>query len=155
MAIYCDIVEPGNDLNVALQKLSSEFAAMYGECWEKEKKAHYKKAYSPNIGAIARMWFEKTMKLFFAYDSQTNKPVGYMIGLVFRPLPYESTVFRIEDCYGSPEAKQALYAYMKQAVRFLGVDEMWVTDAPNLIPDLSDTSWRRDGEFIMHRYIKG
>ena len=156
MNIYCDIFEPTSDANASLEQLAEKFSGLYGEAWDKDKRAYYSRPFEPNIPAFARMWLDKTLKLFMAYDRDTGKSVGYLVGMVFRPLPYQASVFQIEDWYhgGNLIVGSALFDYMKQALRFLGCDEIWITDLPGRLPDLVDATWKQHNTFTMHRYVK-
>lgn len=157
MNIYCDIFEPSNDANESLERLAKEFSGLYGKAWDKDKRGHYEgRKFDPNIPAIARMWLDKSLKIFMAYDRDTNTPVGYLMGIVFRPLPYQANVFQIDDWFhdGNIAVGAALFDYAKQAMRFIGCDEIWITDFASRIPDLTDGSWGLGNEFVMMRYIK-
>lgn len=150
MSIRVELFEPSGDVDKSLQDLAQTFAPLYGKAWVKDKQEHYEgKAFDPNIAALARMWLDKVYKIFIAYDGQ--EAVGYLTGTVFRPLPYQASVFQIDDWFG-PESD--LIDYMKTAIRFIGCDEIWVTDLPDRVPNLGDSRWKTGGTFTMKRWVK-
>lgn len=101
------------------------------------------------------MWYAKTLKIFIAYDER-HEPVGYLIGMVFRPLPYEASVFKVEDWYtrGDTRLEEALFAHAAQAIRYIGCDELWVADdAGDRIPPVP-VAWVEENKFTLRRYKK-
>lgn len=154
MAAFIDILEPVADPSKAVQDLQDAIADLYLEAWEKDLRPTYGKPFSLNIDAFVSMWFDKGLKLFMAYDEQ-RKPVGFLIGMVFRPMPYQASVFQVEAWYardGEATVKQ-LFDYAVNAVRFIGCDEIWITDDPSKTPPALG-SWKIKNEFTMHRYVR-
>ena len=123
-----DILEPDKDINIALDDLTREFAPLYTASWVNEKQRIYGKPFDMNVQTFAQLWFTKALKIFMAWDEH-DKPVGYLIGIPFRPL-----------------------AYMENAVRFMGCDEVWISlgeheHAPNL-----SIRWREASRTTQIRY---
>ena len=157
MAMYCDIFEPSGDVNESLERLSKVFAPLYGRAWEEDKKATYEgKPFDPSIPTIARMWLDKALKIFIVYDGPMGKPIGFLMGAVFRPMPYQANVFQIDDWYtgGDPVMQDILFGHVKQAIRYIGCDEIWMTDNIGRVPDMSDTTWKLSNEFSMKRFTR-
>ena len=63
-----DILEPDDDINIAVDNLGNEIGKLYAESWREDKEPHYKKPFSLNVAAFAQMWYAKTLKIFIAYD---------------------------------------------------------------------------------------
>ena len=148
-----DILEPDSDINVALDDLTREFAPLYTASWVNEKQRIYGKPFDMNVQTFAQLWFTKALKIFMAWDAN-GKPVGYLIGIPFRPLAYNSHVFQIEDWYagGDRLCEAELFRYMETAVRFMGCDEVWISlgeqeQAPNL-----SIRWREASRTTQIRY---
>lgn len=150
-----DILEPDDDINIAVDNLGNEIGKLYAESWREDKEPHYKKPFSLNVAAFAQMWYAKTLKIFIAYDER-HEPVGYLIGMVFRPLPYEASIFKVEDWYtrGDTRLEEALFAHAAQAIRYIGCDELWVADdAGDRIPPVP-VAWVEENKFTLRRYKK-
>lgn len=149
-----DLLEPSTDLNEALDTLTTAFAPLYTDSWVKEK-APLKgnPPFDMNVNTFVNMWFSKAMKIVMAYEDGT--PVGYLMGMVFRPLPYRATVFQVEDWYASKDRTQVigeLFHYTQNALRFIGVDELWVSHGPNeWVPPLAG-GWAKTGSTITDCY---
>lgn len=151
--ITYDIFEPDSDYNKALDNLSEQVGSLYAESWAKDKQETYGKPFNMNIAAFAQMWFNHSLKLLVAKDG--DSVVGFLVGMVFRPLPYDAMVFQVEDWYSSvPEAEKGLFEYMEKAIRFIGCDEIWIADkADRDVPVGSDT-WKEANRFLFRRYTR-
>ena len=150
-----DILEPTSNLDESLDKLGRIVGPLYQESWDKTKSTTYGGApFNLNINAFANMWFAKALKIFVAYDADRN-PVGFLLGMTFRPLPYESSVFRVEDWYtkGDADIEKQLFEYVSQAVRFIGCDEFWVADGVDRVPAMP-AAWKHQNTFPLRRYVK-
>lgn len=149
-----DILEPDSDVNVAVEKLGSVIGRLYQESWHTDKEPLYQKPFSLNAEVFARMWFSKALKIFIAYDEK-HEAVGYLLGLVFRPLPYEASVFQVEDWFtrGNIELERQLFDHATQAIRYIGCDEIWVSDHADRVPHVSSV-WKQRGSFTFRRYLK-
>lgn len=157
MDVYCDILEPEGEPTQALEKLTGVLPDMHARAWAKDKQQYYpNRAYSPNIQALSQMWLDRVMKVFVAYDRTTNQPVGFLMGIVFRPIPYQASVFQIEDWFsdGDKEVENTLFKYMKDALRFLGCNEIWLSGVQGDTPDIMDSKWKKSNIFIVERYEK-
>lgn len=152
---HYDILEPDSDLTIAVDNLQHELGALYKESWDTDKRAAYgDKPFALNIEAFARMWFTKSLKIFMAYDER-NDPIGFLVGIVFRPLPYEATVFQVEDWFtrGNKEVERGLFQHVTNAIRYIGCDEIWASDKANRDADFG-TNWKNANSFTLNRYIR-
>lgn len=157
MKVTYDILEPMPDLNASLDLLTGVFAPIYTENWVQNKAAEYgSPAFDMNVNVFANMWFSKAMRIFMAYGDN-GKAAGYLIGVSFRPLTHQASIFQVEDWYArdySEEVVKGLFEYMQTALRFIGVDELWVSHRQHTqVPPL-DNIWRRQGATIIDRYVK-
>lgn len=150
-----DILEADKDLNKALDQLGENLAELYRDCWDETKKTTYdNKPFDLHIEAFARLWLNKVMKIFMAYDDK-RKPVGFLIGMVFRPLPYNASVFQIEDWFtrGDKDMEHALFNHVGMALKHIGCDEVWINDGGPKDPPLGSL-WVERRSFNIRRYTR-
>lgn len=125
-----DILEPTDDRDASLSRLVAELAPLYSESWYKDKAERMgNPPYDMNVGVFVNMWFSKIMKIFIAYDD-ADKPVGYLLGLAFRPLTHNRQIFQIEDWYMKKGNETGIFDYVYNALKFMGVDQIQVSHAP-------------------------
>lgn len=153
-----DLLEPGHDLNAALDELTSTFAPLYTESFIKEKAPKKgNPAFDMNVNAFAQMWFSKVMRIFMAYDGK-GEPCGYLLGMMFRPLTHQASIFQIEDWYAKGEDARhistELFDYARKACKFMGIDELWVSHGKDEWYPALLHEWKPDGETVITRYIK-
>ncbi|MBD5584550.1 MAG: hypothetical protein HDQ88_05665 [Clostridia bacterium] len=150
-----ELLEPARNLDEALDTLTKVFAPLYTQSWVKEKAAAHEDApFDMNVGVFANMWFSKALKLIIAYDGE--HPVGYLMGMVFRPLPYQAQVFQIEDWYadGKQDVADGLFNYAREAAKFLGTDEIWVSHSEKELYPLLGGDWQITGKTVIDRYVR-
>lgn len=152
-----DILEPLSDLNASLDLLTGVFAPIYTENWAQNKaQAYGNPPFDMNVNVFAHMWFSKVMRIFVVYGDN-GKVAGYILGMVFRPLTHQASIFQVEDWYARNkdyEVVRGLFEYMQEALRFIGIDELWIShDQHEALPPL-DSMWRRRGSAIIDRYVK-
>lgn len=143
-----DLLEPPADLNEALDTLTRVFAPLYTKSWAEEKAARKgNPPFDMNVNVLVSMWFSKALKIIMAYDDD-GSPAGYLMGMVFRPLPYRATVFQVEDWYAQTlraETITGLFDYLQNALRFIGADELWVSHGEGeWVPPLA--AWKKTGK---------
>lgn len=158
MEYYADILEPSKDLNTAVDQLGTKIGDLYREAWDKHMKANYNdKPFSLNATVFVNMWLSGIIKLFMVYNKADNTPVGFLVGMTFRPMPYEANVFQIEDWYVRDEhrdAERVLLDHVVNAVRYMSCDEIWApNDNSGNAPSLG-SKWKKANTFGRHRYIK-
>lgn len=154
MAIRYDLLEPQKDLNAALDELTSKFAPLYTENWVKHKAAlHGNPPFNMNVNVFTQMWLSKAMRIFMAYED--DEPVGYLLAMVFRPLPYQANVLQVEDWFAyTADSEAGLFNYMQSVLRFMGIDELWISrNSTKLVPRL-EHNWHLQGTTVIDRYIK-
>lgn len=159
MSYYVDILEPDKDLNKAVDQLANTLGVLYRRSWDEDKRAAYNdKPFNLNIGAFTQMWTMGTIKIFVAYKRSDNKPIGFLVGMTFRPLPYDANVFQIEDWFVDKdcreEAEPMLFSHAVQAVRYIGCNEIWSSaNTEGRAPELP--GWKVANCFNRYRYMKG
>ena len=153
MSYKYDLLEPATDRNKAIDDLTAAIGTLYAESWNRDKEAEYKRPFALNIAAFTNLWFGGALKLFMAYDD--DKPIGFLVGMVFRPLPYEASVFQVEDWYsaGISEVEQGLFDCAVNAIRFIGCSEIWVADKIDRNPKAMN-GWKETNTFQYHRFTK-
>lgn len=150
-----DLLEPSDNADDSLKKLTDIFAPLYTASWVAEKAALYgNPPYSMNVGAFAALWMGKSMKIFIGYRDM--RPAGYIIGILFRPFTHQRNVFQIDDWFApdDPELLQGLFNYMQDAARFMGVDEIHISKGPgNALPPMRSI-WKVDRSITTVHYVK-
>lgn len=152
-----DTLDPLRDLNASLDILTTTFAPLYTECWVKDKApSRGNPPFDMNVNVFAHMWFSRAMRIFMAYDD-AGQATGYLMGMVFRPLTHQATIFQIEDWYAKERDQtvvDGLFDFMQTVIKFMGVDELWISHSSHeIIPPLRD-GWRQRGATIIDRYVK-
>lgn len=149
-----DILEPGADINASIDNLSNTIGVLYAESWATDKEPDYKKPFNLNFAAFVQMWLNSSLKLFVAREG--NEIKGYLIGMVFRPLPYDASVFQIEDWYAKGDAaiEQGLFDFAINALRFIGCDEILIADRADRKPLIRSVGWKESNTYLYHRFIK-
>ena len=153
--ITADILEPpAGDPGQALDDMGRAVAPLMAEAWKENGKFYGGRTFSLNAPALAQMWVSGDLKIFVAYGDD-QKPCGFLCGLVFRPLQYDSRVFQITDWFGrTPEAERVLFKTALDAMKFLGVSEASaVLRDGERIPDLP-ARWRETGRQEQVRLVK-
>ena len=104
--ITADILEvPEGDKSAALEAMGRAVAPLMAKAWESDRKFFGDRPFSLNAQAMAQLWLSGDLKLFVAYDER-QEPVGYLSGVVYRPLQYETRAFAIQSWWSpTDEAK--------------------------------------------------
>lgn len=155
MARYTyDLFEPANDRDKALDKLLKDFAPLHMAAWEKHKRSVYKRDYDLNVTTFVAMWLNKNLKIFMAYDG--DKAVGYLTGIVYRPLEYLATAFQVDDWYtgDSPVIEAGLFDYLHDALRLMGCDELLVPQGVHAELPQVGTAWEKTSETKIVRFTR-
>ncbi len=157
MGYYIDIFDPQTDINKALDELGRNIGKLYAEAWAKNKQKDYDdKPFDLDINTFANMWLRGMLKVFFVYDDQTREAIGFLVGAVFRPLPFNVQVFHIQEYYarGGSNVEQDLFDHVIKSIRILGCDEVWMEVYPNRNVNLGPTWKQGERDFTMRRYSK-
>lgn len=152
-----DILEPNADIDKALSELQENMAELYAEGWTKVNSPLYNKPFDLNITTFAQMWFSKGLKIFLAFEPGNKKPVGYVLAITYRPMAFNSQILQIEDWYlrGDDAAGvDAMFQYVSDASRFLGVDELWIGRAQLERKPSIPGRWKEAGTFHNTRYVR-
>jgi len=153
--ITADILEPpAGDPGQALDDMGKAVAPLMAEAWKENGKFYGSRPFSLNAPALAQMWVSGDLKIFVAYDEE-SKPCGYLAGLVFRPLQFDSRIFQITEWFGrTPEAERVLFQTALGAMKFLGVSEaVAVLREGESVPELP-ARWREAGRQAQVRLAK-
>ncbi len=141
-----DIFEPQADQEAAFRDLQGRFSALYTEGWENQGKKLYKAEFALNVGVFARMWLEKGLRIFLAFEKGNPDPVGYLLAVVFNPMARSSvTAMQIESWYArnnNTEVIDGLFSFVSNACRFMGVDELWMGVVPNEYQPKLPETWK-------------
>lgn len=149
-----DLFEPTNDTDTSLNRLTSEFAPLHVKSWNETKAKRYSKPYDLNVGAFTAMWMNRTLRVFMAYED--GRPVGYLTGFVFRPMQYQASVFQVEDWYtgNNSEMEKGLFDYVLNAVRFMGCEEILITNDVDQPQQELGHGWKRVMRTMTSRFVK-
>lgn len=152
-----DILEPDIDLNKAIDTLGRVLGPMLGKAWENKRKAYDDKPFNLNVNVFTQLWINKDMKIFVAYDDNDNNNVaGFLTGTAYRPMQYSARVFQIQDWYtgNNPEVEKALFKFLSEAVKFLGTDEILISNTEGEgIPDIPG-NWKQETTITTRRFVK-
>lgn len=152
-----DILEPDIDLNKAIDTLGRVLGPMLGKAWENKRKAYDDKPFNLNVNVFTQLWINKDMKIFVAYDdNDNNNVVGFLTGTVYRPMQYSARVFQIQDWYtgNRPEVEKALFSFLSEAVKFLGTDEILISNTEGEgIPNIPG-NWKEETVITTRRFVK-
>lgn len=156
MMLTYESLMPVDDPQASLDLLTDKFAKIYTESWFAEKAAqHPGKQYNMNVNVFAHMWMQKALRIFLAYDN--GQPCGYLIGMMFRPLTHQTTVFQVEDWYAKDKREDivyGLYDYMQTAADFLSVDELWIAHGANETYPALQSKWKDKGGTMIDCYVR-
>lgn len=135
-----ELVEPKpNDIDASVKMLRDRIFPAYARWWSQHIARDGAHAFNPPIQHFINMWFSGSMKIFMA--SEPGAVTGMLIGMVYRPMQYEASVFGIMDFFAdNSDAERALFDHVLQAVRILGCNEIWFDkrysrDDPELPPE--------------------
>ena len=153
--ITADILEvPEGDKSAALEAMGRAVAPLMAKAWEEDRKFFGDRPFNLNAQAMAQLWLSGDLKIFVAYDDK-REPVGYLSGVVYRPLQYETRAFAIQSWWAPDgEAKAVLFGTALDAMKFLGVPEAFAVlrDGESL-PALP-AKWKESGRQMQVRLVK-
>ena len=153
--ITADILEvPEGDKSAALEAMGRAVAPLMAKAWEADRKFFGDRPFNLNAQAMAQLWLSGDLKIFVAYDEK-REPVGYLSGVVYRPLQYETRAFAIQSWWAPDgEAKAVLFGTALDAMKFLGVPEAFAVlrDGESL-PALP-AKWKESGRQMQVRLVK-
>lgn len=141
MAVQCKFVERPRTFDEGVDILEKDLFPLLREYWDKEGRRIYNRELSFNASAFINLWVSNGLILIIAYEDK--KAVGFMIGIRFQPMLYQTHALQVENIYGkTPEVKQAVLDYMTSLLPMLFVEEVWNMDdlkVPGFKPD-----WHRN-----------
>ena len=71
-------------------------------------------------------------------------------------MQYSARVFQIQDWYtgNRPEVEKALFSFLSEAVKFLGTDEILISNTEGEgIPDIPG-NWKQETTITTRRFVK-
>ena len=153
--ITADILEvPECDKTAALEAMGRAVAPLMAKAWDSDRKFFGDRPFSLNANALAQLWLSGDLKLFVAYN-EAREPVGYLSGIVYRPLQYEARAFAIQSWWAeTDEGSAVLFKTALDAMRFLGVTEAFaVLREGEVLPPMPDR-WKSSGRQEQVRLVK-
>lgn len=151
-----DVLEPSDNVDESLKRLTDIFAPLYTASWVAEKaKLYGDPPFNMNVAAFASMWLNKSMRIFIGY--QDMRPAGYIVGILFQPFTHRRSILQVEDWFApdNPELLQGMFDYMQQALKFMAVDEMWISVGPHdKLPPVS-SAWKETMQTRTVHFTKG
>ena len=154
---YVDILEPKQDLAASVKIASEVVAPLYQKHWQENQQPYYGKPFDLHAQLFLDLWFTGGSKIFLARQLDADKPpIGFLLGLTFRPVQYNAHVFQVQEWYsaGRDDVAAALFSHAIDALRFIGCDELWVSQSAAAMPELVDKAWRKACDFTITRYVK-
>ena len=156
MGYFIDILESTDDQNESVDKFVRGIAPLYQKSWAQIKSKYYPgRAFDLNIVAIADMWYKGQLKVFVAMDTDTKELIGFLAGVVYRPLYFDARLFHVQDWYANndPQMERDLFDYMVKSIRILGCNELWIQEEADLL-SVDMTAWELKGQYVMKRFTR-
>ena len=152
---YVDILEPKQDPEESVRLASTVLAPLYQKCWQEEQEPYYGKPFDLHAQLFLDLWFTGGSKIFLARRRGSDEAIGFLVGMLFRPIQYNAHVFQVQDWYagGRADVEQELFDHVVSALRFIGCDEIWVGRSLKSAPSLG-SSWKKANDFSITRYVK-
>lgn len=151
-----DLLEPSDNTDDSLKRLTDIFAPLYTASWVAEKSKLYgDPPYNMNVATFASLWLSKAMRIIIGYRDM--RPAGYIVGILFRPFTHQRTILQVEDWFAPDDSElvQGMFDYMQQAVKFMAVDELWISLGPHdKMPPLA-ASWKESMQTRTVHFVKG
>lgn len=150
-----DMLEPSDDPDRSIAKLTDVFAPLYTASWVAEKAKFYgDPPYNMNVATFIAMWMNKALRIFIGYREM--KPAGYVLGILFRPFTHDRRVFQIDDWYApdDPELLTGMFDNMQTAMRFIGIDEIHVNVAPYANMPALGPQWKEARQVRTVHFVK-
>lgn len=154
MSYTIDILEPViTDPDASLKNLSTAFATLYKKHWEKDMQKKFSgKPFNLNVQALLSGWMSRVMKIFIARDDDSKEIVGFLVGMRYRPMCYESEVFNFIDWYADGyDMEKKLFDFAMNAVKFIGSTEVIIPEELNQRPQ----GWHEISRDTLIRYERG
>lgn len=151
---YVDILEPKQNPEESIRLLAEVITPLYHTYWEKTQQEKYDgRPFDLQAQIFTSLWFTGASKIFIAYNRPDDKPIGFLLGMLFRPMLYNGHVFQIEDWYADdPDVVKGLFDFSLRALRFLGCDELRV-ERP-FPQEVVGGEWKETGVFERVRFTK-
>lgn len=128
MAKYKYVVKNVPKDAAAMEKfVIDEFGPLIETYWDTYGKALYGKPIAFDMNTFVMAWVGGSVFLLMVYD-EDGEAVGFMVGMKFRPIFYETHILQIERWYGpDEEVVDGMFDYVNKIVDIMGVHEVYVT----------------------------
>lgn len=149
-----DILVPDkNNVEASIQTLGDTVAPMFAKSWVQTGGPMYNHPFNLHVQSFIMSWLQGMTKIFIAYDN-SNQSIGFIIGVLYRPLQFECNVLQIEcQYYETPEVEKGLLDYLVNSMRFFAVEEVWYTKTKGMSP-LELNGWKEKEPLELHRLVK-
>lgn len=143
-------IDPPRNTEKAATLFRDTIIPLLHRYWEERGAKLYGAPFNLNIVPLMQTWMGNNLVLVIAYDD--DKPVGFMFGVKFVPMLYNSVVLQSEIFYGeTSEIEEGMFKYLGTIVPFMNVNELWLSVPPGAF---TMSGWHQKGEFKLSRYVK-
>ena len=151
---YVDILEPKQNPEESIKLLAQVITPLYHKYWDAQQEKYDGRPFELQAQMFTTLWFTGASKIFVAYERKDNTPIGFLLGMTFRPMLYNAHVFQVEDWYAGGDADVArnLFDFALRALRFIGCDELRAEEP--FPQDVISGDWKKTGTFQKVRYTK-
>lgn len=127
MAVKFDLIEPIKNAEEATKFLAGNFLPIFDEYWEAKGKDYYGARWDIKVVDFTQLWMHGTLTLVLAKDD--DKPVGFILGAILRPLLYDTRLLRIETWYIKDRyLEYDMFSYLENGLKFMQVDEIIIPE---------------------------
>lgn len=127
-AVKFDLIEPIKNPKEATEFLAKNFLPLFDEYWEAKGKDYYEaKIWDIKAIDFTELWMRGTLTLVLAKED--DKPVGFILGAILRPLLYDTRLLRIEAWYAKDQdIEYDMFTYLENGLKFMQVDEITIPE---------------------------
>ena len=145
--VTTELFEPSNAVDASAKKLGEYLMPMYQKYWAEEDKQ------SPldfNVTAFLDMWFAHGCRVIIS--KRDDKPVGFCVCLIYRPMTYNRVVFHVQDIWWEDEeVYNSILSYIPKVARIIGCDEIKIN---TVIDTINFRGWVKQTEEKTFVYTK-
>lgn len=134
--------------------LTDVLMPLYNEYWQTICKPLYDVEFSPKAEAFMSIWATGIGKVLIAY--RDDKPVGFLVGTVYRPMQFDATVLHVQDyyCDHDNEVMHSLFTKLDEIARILSCTEIWFEKCDHDVRPMINSSWRAKNIIEMTRFTR-
>lgn len=143
-------IDPPRGTEKAIEFFRDTLIPLLHKYWEKRGEKLYDAPFHLNVVPLVQTWMGNSLVLVVAYDD--GKPVGFLFGVKFVPMLYNSVVLQTEIFYGeTKDIETGMVTYLSTIIPFMNVNELWVNAAQETF---TLSGWHRKGEIKLSRFMK-